>query len=640
MIKVKSKNMTYKINLKEIEENVKISMEQCMIQNNKKNRLLLTFLFMSAQLYNKIANNYNLEPISLKQLNNLDSQLGGGKKKKKKGKKHKGKTKKKKTDKNSFQKKTKKKKYKQISIINSMVSKFKLALTLLMISLASIGTTNAQVASVGMDFDDFVEQIHNTAGIGNNPLTYKEQRELTYNWELNTNDPSHTYVTGYCAVQSAVTAGLLNEPEYRQLLVNAGEVSKIDEEIKEISNYTNNPNNTNKNFERLKHYLNSGIEDSRRYPKLSIKNNKRIKKDAIHPGAMSGFSYAATLSLVIVATSFEIPGDLMGESNISKQYDIDFATQEMIDIVQQKLVEDRNFAIQKKIIKENGVISGVLIYPGHAMTVTVLPSGALVLRNADPLHLWTTGDWLSYKPPLSIDLNDESSPGFERTIYEWKKLNKNINPITRGANQFIDDYNINIKPYGANNTSILSYISKPLNWLGETTILPANTGNMPKDSLSPFLFNSLRHVKYRDIKLVGSINSPNFTPNKSLAKKTSNHNNYFQHYYDQEPKTYLAKKKYVKCKGLQNKKNLLQCINKIDEGNILSKKMGLFTLGENGGEETKLMISELKHVPPKLSELRNKSNKTREQLMRNLRKQSKIVANTKKSHTYKTAQIR
>ena len=73
--------------------------------------------------------------------------------------------------------------------------------------------------------------------------------------------------------------------------------------------------------------------------------------------------------------------------------------------------------------------------------------------------------------------------------------------------------------------------------------------------------------------------------------------------------------------------------------NILSKNMGLFTLGENGGKETQLMISELKHVPPNLLESRKKSNKTREKLMRNLKAQHKIVAKTKKAHTYKTSQI-
>lgn len=46
-------------------------------------------------------------------------------------------------------------------------------------------------------------------------------------------------------------------------------------------------------------------------------------------------------------------------------------------------------------------------------------------------------------------------------------------------------------------------------------------------------------------------------------------------------------------------------------------------------EKNKINDNRIKHVPPNLSELRNKSTKSREQLMINLRKQSKIVENTK-----------
>ena len=83
MNNVKNEELTFKINLKEVRKNVAISMKQCMIQNTKKNMILLTFLFMSAQLYNQFAIKNNLEPISLKQLNELDIHKGGGKKKKK-----------------------------------------------------------------------------------------------------------------------------------------------------------------------------------------------------------------------------------------------------------------------------------------------------------------------------------------------------------------------------------------------------------------------------------------------------------------------------------------------------------------------------------------------------------------------------
>ena len=642
MNNVKNQELTFKINLKEVRKNVVISMKQCMIQNTKKNMILLTFLFMSAQLYNQFAIKNNLEPISLKQLNELDIHKGGGKKKKQtKGKKKKKQTKgkkkkqtkgkKKKRRRKSLQhKKTKKSNFKQISIIRGMISKFKIAGTLLMIMLTSMRTAEAQVASVGIPFDDFVEEIHNTVGIGKDPLTYKEQHELTYNWQLNTNNPSHTYVTGYCAVQSAVSAGLLNDHEYSSLLMNIADVSKLTEEIKEIKDISNTNNNTNTKFKHLKYYLNLGLEDSRIHPKFTNKNNKKLKIDTLHPGSAvgMGFPYAAVLSVSIATTIFGIPEDIFGTTNISNQTNIDVSTQEMFDIVHLKLVEDRNYALQKQLIKENDVISGVIVYPGHAMAVTVLPSGSLVVRNADYLHLPNPIDWLTYKPPLDVDLNDKLSPGIEQVMYEWKKLNKNINPITRSANQFIGDYNINLTPYGGTNTSILSYLSKPLNWLEETTILQANEGNMPKDSLSPLLFNSLKTVKYREITLIGSITSPNFNPKKPLAKKTYNHNRYFQQYYKDAPEIYLDKINYFKCKGLSGQK-FLKCFNKKDEGTIISKNMGLFELGESGGKEN-LMITGQQHIPKTQLKL-NKGNK---KLIGKLKAQHKEVKKIKNSRKY------
>jgi len=634
MIKIRKKILQFNINLKEIKSNVKSSIKDCNYPSNKKNNVLLTFLFMSAQLYNQFAIKNNLELISLKQLNELDIHKGGGKKKKKtKGKKKKR------------RRKTKKSTFKQISIIRGMISKFKIAGTLLMIILTSMRTAEAQVASVGIPFDDFVEEIHNTVGIGKDPLTYKEQHELTYNWELNTNNPSHTYVTGYCAVQSAVTAGLLNDHEYSSLLMNIADVSKLTEEIKEIKeteeikeikeNKENKENkdiiNTNTKFKHLKYYLNLGLEDSRIHPKFTNKNNKKLKIDTLHPGSVvgMGFPYADVLSVSIETTIFGIPEDIFGTTNISNQTNIDVSTQEMFDIVHLKLVEDRNYALQKQLIKENDVISGDIVYPGHAMAVTVLPSGALVVRNADYLHLPNPIDWLTYKPPLDVDLNDKLSPGIEQVMYEWKKLNKNINPITRSANQFIGDYNINLTPYGGTNTSILSYLSKPLNWLEETTILQANEGNMPKDSLSPLLFNSLKTVKYRELTLIGSITSPNFNPKKPLAKKTYNHNRYFQQYYKYAPEIYLDKRNYFKCKGLSGQ-TFLKCFNKKDEGNIISKNMGLFKLGESGGNEN-LMITAQQHIPKTQLKSMTKSNK----LIANLKGQHKEVKKIKNSRKYK-----
>ena len=102
MIQIRKEILQFNIDLKEIKSNVESSIKDCNYPSNKKNNVLLTFLFMSIQLFNKIAIKNNIEPITLKQLNELESNKGGGRRKRKKTKKKKKKLKKKKTHINTY----------------------------------------------------------------------------------------------------------------------------------------------------------------------------------------------------------------------------------------------------------------------------------------------------------------------------------------------------------------------------------------------------------------------------------------------------------------------------------------------------------------------------------------------------------
>merc|ERR1711935_950544 len=102
MIQIRKEIVSFNINLKEIKSNVESSIKDCYYPSNNINNVLLTFLFMSIQLFNNIAIKNNIEPITLKQLNELESHKGGGRRKRKKTKKKKKKLKKKKTRINSY----------------------------------------------------------------------------------------------------------------------------------------------------------------------------------------------------------------------------------------------------------------------------------------------------------------------------------------------------------------------------------------------------------------------------------------------------------------------------------------------------------------------------------------------------------
>ena len=411
MIYVRKKQITFEINLKEVIHNVNVSMKGCGIINKNKNVILLTFLFLDAQLYNQFASNNELEPINLKQLNNINiwrnSKKSGGsyykanngnneyngvsskKKKRKKRKKRKRRTKRKRgiIQPNINQ------------MFRGIVSKLKFGVTLLMIIL-SLGNVDAQVSSVGISFDEFAGVIHNTAGIGDTPLTFKKQHELTYNYgQLANKDPTH--ISGYCSTMSAVSSGFLADEELKNLLMKTGVFQKSTKEAAEaasaaklLSNNTNPqwiPDGTTSKIIihpempypfPIEASLNSG------WPALRPKDILTLQ----HPGSMIGSYIAEETSKTLVSTIF-------GIDNSSSNKDKDL--QEMIDIVHKTLVQDRKFAIEKGLLKKTDVSSAIIVYPHHAMTVNVLESGALVIRNADTLGKADPIDWLTYKPPLN-----------------------------------------------------------------------------------------------------------------------------------------------------------------------------------------------------------------------------------------------
>ena len=617
MIQIRKEILQFNINLKEIKSNVESSIKDCNYPSNKKNNVLLTFLFMSIQLFNNIAIKNNIEPITLKQLNELESHKGGGRRKRKKTKKKKKKLKKKKTRINSYYNSDNKNNYfsnyskrrhhpKDMSTFANILSKIALGGTLLMIILASLGTVDAQVSSVGMPFDDFVEVIHNTVGIGNNSLSYIEQHDLTVNYGSLYND-TQTFVKGYCAPMSAVSAGLVMIDEFNQLLINKG------------------------SFERgiaANKKLKTSLSRSRSQDSITHTNKrkrflKKLKEHVYHPGGMLGFPISQVSNTEVVTTIFQIPGIFQPSKEVKEQLNPDNDTQNMIDIVHETLEQSRNFAVEKGIINKTDVSFGMIWFPGHAMTVNVLPSGALVVRNADSLHKPTTGNWLTYKPPLNVNLSDKSSPKTQQVIDEWNKLNKKINPITRKIDRQIANGTMGLKPYGGNNRGILSSITKPLLFFFDTSILPSGPGNTPIDSLSQFFFKNFKLNKKRQIEVIGNVSPPN--PNiltKNTQPLTANAIN-------KQSNRHLSRLKDVEC-GDVARNELANCIINMNVGEILRYPLPTheFTSGE------KLNVLQLRHIPSKVITNSKQRKKQILKTIKDLKTQSKTVGKVKRLNEY------
>ena len=621
MIQIRKEILQFNIDLKEIKSNVESSIKDCNYPSNKKNNVLLTFLFMSIQLFNKIAIKNNIEPITLKQLNELESHKGGGRRKRKKTKKKKKKLKKKKThintyynnENNYFSNYSKRRNHhKDMSTFTNILSKISLGATLLMIILASLGTVDAQVSSVGMPFDDFVEVIHNTVGIGNNSLSYIEQHDLTVNYGSLYND-TQTFVKGYCAAMSAVSAGLIMIDEFNQLLINKGYVTIFDEFMK-IKNKELTPKeillqkkkNIKKRLSARPRDLSEGdmSKSINLKPRLTRLNILKLKRKIYHPGVMSGYPIAQISNTQIVSTIFEIRS-----KKITK-----YEKTNMINLVHQKLIQDRKFAVDEGIIQINDVVSGIITYPGHAMTVTVLPSGALVVRNADLLHTDTTKNWLTYKPPLNIDLNNKSSSETKQTINEWNKLNKKINSRTRKTAREISKDG---KSYEKNDTSILSYFhKKPIlssNWLNNT----------PKDSLTPFLLEKM--VRGSVIKLIG-----HQTFDQNIKYPHSKNNSFGSLKKLEEAKEWTEIRKDIKCGGVAIA-DFFNCIRNMNVGETITYNKGTHNIGTK-----EVSISQYIHTPEQLintNKLQQRRNNIRAD-MSDLQQQARKARETKRlNHT-------
>jgi len=637
-IKIRKEIVSLNINLEEVKHNVGITINKCNYPSNKKNIVLLTFLFMAVQLFNQIAINNNIEPISLKQINDLDKLqiYRGGGKKGSKGKKKK-KAKKKKTIirynyynnransnnennenniyANNFEKRRSIKQKKRRTktrhnnhLFMNILSKITLGGILLMIILSSLGGgADAQVSSVGMPFDDFVDVIHNTAGIGNNSLTYEEQHDLTFNWGSLYND-STTFVKGYCAAMSAVSAGLVLVDEFKQLLINKGYATIFDiymkEKHKELTlneislEKKKNINKRKKTRPRdLSEADMTKTKNQKKFPRLTRLNIQKLQRKTYHPGVMSGFPIADISNTQIVSTIFEIQS-----KKITKYENID-----MINLVHQKLIQDRKFSVEEGFIQIDDVVSAIITFPGHAMTVTVLPSGALVVRNADMLHKDTTENWLTYKPPINIDLTDESSPETKQVVNEWNKLNKQINTKTRKIKREIAEESIDRQLYEGNDTSILSYFHKK-------SILPSRWfSNTPKDSLTPYLLQMMTK-KGSVINLIG-------------------HHTYDQNKKEKNSKVSLKKlkkaagwteiRKDIKCGGVAIG-DFFNCIRNMNVGETTTYNKGSYNVGSK-----EVSISQYIHTPEQqiisnnqqqrrndlrkaMTDLKNQSKKARE----------------------------
>ena len=620
MIEIRKEIEQIIIDSEKIKHNVDTSIKYCGYPSNKKNIFLLTLLFISVQLFNQFAINNNIEPLSLKQLNKLDRfgihKDGGKKYNRKKSKKKKKRTKYNVSSKNKNiirRKSNIRKNSNYITMFTDILSKITLGLTLLMIILSSLGTVDAQVSSVGMPFNDFVDVIHNTGGIGKDPLTYKEQHDLTVNYgELYNKKP--TFVKGYCTSISAVSAGLITISEFKQLLINTGAFK----EIKARTNSSNYPDLSTRLLARPRMDFSYTL-DSKTFPQLSQKQLERLQADVYHPGLAFpfGFSIADISNTNIVTTVFEIKKTK--QKNIPS-HNIVEDSKDMINIVHKKLIEDRLFSLKNNFIKENDVVSGIITYPGHAMTITVLPSGSLLLRNADSLHLATTGNWLKYKPPLNVDLNDQSLPETKQVMYEWNLLNKVINPLSRKYNQYISRFNLNLTPSS-------EWSSIEAGSFFKTPILSSDIykgQQIPKDTLTPFFISNFERTGNRQIKLTGHISSDKYS---EINKNNTNNTNKTLHVMD-----FYEKLKDVKC-GAVSRENLSECIRNMNIGETITINKGSYNL-----KTSKLNVFVYNHTPNHINTTKQKSieSKSRKSMIRNsmfkLHEQAEAAGKAKRVH--------
>ena len=618
MIQIKKEITTLRINSEQIKNKVENIQRYCNYPTNKET-ILLTFLFISVQLFNQFSINNNIEPLILNKLNSLESDIvikknitskmiKGNGKKGKTSKKGGGKKKKKKKKKAKPSKKDKKTNNIKISKFVKILSNIKIGATLLLFILVSIGKVDAQVSNVGMPFVDFTDLIHNTVGIGPDPLTYKEQHELTQNWGELSNGKD-TFLSGYCVSISALSAGLITIPEFKTLLINTAKVNKL----KTINNKNNTVSLSTRRLARprtLRKY--QGVLDSNIFPKLSKRNLEKLQMDVYHPGSgwiPSGFSIADVSNTSIVTTKFKLVGATGSTGGI------DDDTKEMINIVHNKLIEDRHLSLKNNFIQKDDVVSSVIIYPGHAMSITVLPSGALVLRNADSLHTPTTSDWLKYKPPLNVDLTDQSTLETKQVMYEWNLLNKEIIPISRRYNQFISSHDLNLKPssewYRRKEGSIFKTTTSGA-W--GTHILDSITAVIPTDTLTPFLMSHFPNLHERQLTLSGHISSPN-------NYSSINTNNIENH------TAFYEKLKDVQC-GSVSRENLWECVSNMNVGETITINQGSYNLKRN---RDRLNIYEYKHIPKKtLNKIDPEINYQRQTNMKNLHRQASVTSNVKR----------
>ena len=74
MIQIKKEITTLRINSEQIKNNVENIQRYCNYPTNKET-ILLTFLFISVQLFNQFSINNNIEPLILNKLNSLESDI-------------------------------------------------------------------------------------------------------------------------------------------------------------------------------------------------------------------------------------------------------------------------------------------------------------------------------------------------------------------------------------------------------------------------------------------------------------------------------------------------------------------------------------------------------------------------------------
>ena len=180
--------------------------------------------------------------------------------------------------------------------------------------------------------------------------------------------------------------------------------------------------------------------------------------------------------------------------------------QKGLDAVQQNMIQDRKISVDNGSLQPNEWASSMFSISGHALSASVTPTGALLVKNGNvaPLsaldRIGPSGYYVTYRPPIE-GMTVESTA-------EWNRLNS--------------DFNGNLgKTVGQDTvTKYVTFATKDVN---DSSLLFAITGvtgndNKPSDAQPTKLINNRRNVLAKKFNAAGEdehLRVTNYTPYKT-----------------------------------------------------------------------------------------------------------------------------